>query len=101
MSDEIRDVWESNLEQEMATIRELLVEFPYIAMVGKRPLPCLFARGSRSARLASPPSASLHLLPSAVCALFFQLPVTRSSCSTLQQHFDPCSNVLFSSVGLA
>ena len=30
---EIRDVWESNLEEEMANIREILEDYPYVAMV--------------------------------------------------------------------
>ena len=30
---EIRDVWASNLEEEMANIREILEDYPYIAMV--------------------------------------------------------------------
>lgn len=30
---EIRDVWESNLDEEMANIREILEEYPYVAMV--------------------------------------------------------------------
>lgn len=29
---EIRDVWASNLEEEMAKIREILEKFPYVAM---------------------------------------------------------------------
>ena len=30
---EIRDVWASNLEEEMANIREILEDYPYVAMV--------------------------------------------------------------------
>eukprot|EP00053_Salpingoeca_punica_P007013 m.64970 g.64970 ORF g.64970 m.64970 type:complete len:70 (-) comp13959_c0_seq1:45-254(-) len=30
---EIRDVWEGNLEEEMAVIREIIQEYPYVAMV--------------------------------------------------------------------
>jgi hypothetical protein len=30
---EIRDVWESNLEEEMAVIREIIQEYPFVAMV--------------------------------------------------------------------
>ena len=30
---EIRDVWASNLEEEMEKIREILEKFPYVAMV--------------------------------------------------------------------
>ena len=30
---EIRDVWESNLDEEMANIREILEDYPYVAMV--------------------------------------------------------------------
>ena len=37
----IRDVWESNLEAEMATIREMVINYPCISMVrtlwGKKP----------------------------------------------------------------
>ena len=29
---EIRDVWQSNLEEEMANIREILEKYPYVAM---------------------------------------------------------------------
>ena len=30
---EIRDVWESNLEEEMEKIREVIEKYPYVAMV--------------------------------------------------------------------
>jgi hypothetical protein len=30
---EIRDVWASNLEEEMANIRDVIEKFPYVAMV--------------------------------------------------------------------
>ena len=30
---EIRDVWATNLEEEMANIREILEDYPYVAMV--------------------------------------------------------------------
>ena len=30
---EIRDVWAPNLEEEMANIREILEDYPYVAMV--------------------------------------------------------------------
>jgi hypothetical protein len=33
MQNIIRDVWADNLEEEMATIRDIVEEFPYIAMV--------------------------------------------------------------------
>lgn len=32
-STEIRDVWQSNLEDEFTAIREVVIKFPYIAMV--------------------------------------------------------------------
>ena len=38
---EIRDVWESNLEEEMANIREILDDYPYVAMVRVLMLQCL------------------------------------------------------------
>ena len=38
---EIRDVWESNLEEEMANIREILDDYPYVAMVRVLMLGCL------------------------------------------------------------
>ena len=33
---EIRDVWASNLEEEMEKIREVIEKFPYVAMVSYR-----------------------------------------------------------------
>jgi hypothetical protein len=30
---EIRDVWASNLAEEMANIREIIEDYPYVAMV--------------------------------------------------------------------
>jgi hypothetical protein len=30
---EIRDVWASNLDEEMENIREVLLKYPYVAMV--------------------------------------------------------------------
>jgi hypothetical protein len=38
---EIRDVWESNLEEEMEKIREIIDKYPYVAMVKKTP--CFFS----------------------------------------------------------
>ena len=32
---EIRDVWASNLEEEMEKIREIVEKYPYVAMVEK------------------------------------------------------------------
>ena len=32
---EIRDVWDYNLEEEMDNIRQIIEEYPYIAMVAK------------------------------------------------------------------
>jgi hypothetical protein len=34
---EIRDVWASNLEEEMGNIREILEKYPYVAMVRMSP----------------------------------------------------------------
>jgi hypothetical protein len=34
---EIRDVWASNLEEEMGNIREILEKYPYVAMVSWSP----------------------------------------------------------------
>ncbi len=31
--DEIRDVWEGNLEEELANIRKVIEHYPYVAMV--------------------------------------------------------------------
>ena len=31
--DQIRDVWASNLEQEMAQVRNLVTQYPYVSMV--------------------------------------------------------------------
>lgn len=31
---EIRNVWDYNLEEEMANIREIIEDYPYIGMVG-------------------------------------------------------------------
>ena len=36
---EIRDVWASNLEEEMEKIREIVEKYPYVAMV-ERELTC-------------------------------------------------------------
>lgn len=35
----IREVWKHNLHEEMATLRDLVDKYPYIAMVGLIPLP--------------------------------------------------------------
>ena len=34
---EIRDVWASNLEEEIANIRKVIEKYPYVAMVSDRP----------------------------------------------------------------
>ena len=51
----IRDVWQENLESDMANIREMVVNFPCISMV----------RCALSARKSRPPSRGTHgmLLP--------------------------------------
>ena len=42
---EIRDVWAGNLDEEMARIRELVLKYPFIAMVSAlRPLATLAHR---------------------------------------------------------
>lgn len=33
---EIRDVWDYNLEEEMDNIRQIIEDYPYIAMVAKK-----------------------------------------------------------------
>jgi CCR4-NOT transcription complex subunit 7/8 len=34
----IREVWKHNLHEEMANLRDLVDKYPYVAMVGHRPL---------------------------------------------------------------
>ena len=44
--DLIRDVWEGNLEKEMANIRSIVEKYPYISMVRKRSLQKRLGAGS-------------------------------------------------------
>jgi hypothetical protein len=38
--DQIRDVWASNLDQEMAQVRNLITQYPYVSMVLKSQFGC-------------------------------------------------------------
>jgi hypothetical protein len=42
--DPIRDVWASNLDQEMAQVRNLITQYPYVSMVHPPLLPQCFWR---------------------------------------------------------
>ena len=46
----IRDVWHDNLEQEMANIRQMIINYPVISMVRQRPL----RKRSHKARASRP-----------------------------------------------
>lgn len=52
---EIRDVWASNLDEEMANIRDIVEEYPYIAMVRAQ-------RMQESVAGSVPPTCALSLL---------------------------------------
>ena len=56
----IRDVWHDNLEQEMANIRQMIINYPVISMV--RAAPCLWAAP------CPPPGCSIATTPAASCS---------------------------------